>query len=87
MNDIPRRIRVDLLAPAEIAIVKALEAVEALGAAPTLTDAVQRLQEAREHVADYVDEHVREHVHIQQRERLPDGKYIWNDKGHFVPIG
>ncbi len=58
MNDIPRRIRVDLLAPAEIAIAKALEAVEALGAAPALTDAVTHLQEARECVADYVDEHV-----------------------------
>lgn len=58
MDYMTRRIRIDLLAPAEIAIVKALEAVEALGAAPTLTDAVSHLQEAREHVADYVDEHV-----------------------------
>ena len=57
-TDIPRRIRLDLLTPAELTIVAALEAVEALGAAQTLTDAVVHLQEARAHVADYVDEQV-----------------------------
>ena len=59
MNDTPRRIRLDMMTPAELAIRHALLLVEALGAAPTLTDAVSHLQSAREHVADYVDGHVK----------------------------
>ena len=58
MIDIPRRIRVDLMCPAELAIRSAILAVEVMGADPTLTDAVCHLQNARDHVADYVDQHV-----------------------------
>lgn len=55
MDDIPRRIRIDRLTPAERAIYDALIAVEAVGAHPLLTEAVVLLQEARSKVADYVD--------------------------------
>lgn len=53
---IPRRNRVDQWTPAEAAIGKALEAVEAAGADPRLTDAVNLLQAARQAVADFVDD-------------------------------
>lgn len=50
-----RRIRVDLLTPAELAIRAAVLVVEEAGAHPLLTDAVILLQQAREKVADWVD--------------------------------
>ncbi len=59
MNDsrleIPRRNRVDLMTPAELAIRNAILAVEDLAADPRLTDAVCLLSEALEIVADFVD--------------------------------
>ena len=54
-DDIPRRIRLDQMTPAELAIVHAVNMVEALPADVRLTRAVVALQEARNHVADYVD--------------------------------
>ena len=54
-NKIPRRIRVDLFTPAEKAIHDACYVVEEAGAHPLLTDAVVLLMQAREKVADYVD--------------------------------
>ena len=53
--DVPRRIRLDLNTPAELAIRNAVNAVEAAGAHPLLTDAVTLLNEAREKVADFVE--------------------------------
>lgn len=55
MNEIPRRVRLDLLTPAEKAIYDAMQSVEALPADVRLTDAVNLLHAAREAVADYVD--------------------------------
>lgn len=55
MNDIPRRSRIDLMTPAELAIRNAMIAVEEAGAHPLLTEAVVMLGQAREKVADYVD--------------------------------
>lgn len=52
---IPRRCRLDLMTPAELAIYNAVQAVEEVGADPLLTDAVVLLQQAREKVADYID--------------------------------
>lgn len=54
-DDVPRRIRMDQWTPAERAIYDAVQAVEAAGAHPLLTDAVILLGQAREKVADYVD--------------------------------
>lgn len=54
-NGFPRRIRLDLYAPAEMAIREAVVEVEKAGAHPLLTDAVLLLGQAREKVADYVD--------------------------------
>ncbi len=55
VNDIPRRNRLDLNTPAELAIRDAMLAVETVGAHPLLTDAVVLLGQAREKVADFVD--------------------------------
>ena len=55
-----RRNRIDLYTPAEKAIHDAIQAVEAVGAHPYLTAAVVLLQEAKENVADYVDEIIKE---------------------------
>ena len=54
-QQIPRRIRVDLMTPAELAIRDAVAAVEQAGAHPLLTDAVNLLGQAQAKVADYVD--------------------------------
>jgi hypothetical protein len=52
---LPRRVCMDRWCDAELAIHKAVQAVEAMGADPRLTRAVLRLGHARELVADYVD--------------------------------
>lgn len=54
-TDFPRRHQMYRWTPAELAIYKAVEAVEEAGADPLLTDAVNLLQQARDKVADYVD--------------------------------
>lgn len=56
MRDYIRRQRIDLNTPAELAIRKAMEEVEKLPASELLTDAVVKLEEARNLVADFVDE-------------------------------
>lgn len=54
-TEVPRRICVDLYTPAERAIARAVDAVEAAGASVHLTDAVILLQQAKDKVADFVD--------------------------------
>lgn len=55
-NGIPRRNRLDLNKPAELAIYQAIQEVERLGADPRLTEAVNNLSIAKDSVADYIDE-------------------------------
>jgi hypothetical protein len=55
VNKIPRRVRTDLMTPAELAILAAIHAVEEVGADPLLTEAVVLLGQAKDKVADYVD--------------------------------
>ena len=55
VDGMPRRCRVDLMTPAELAIRNAMQSVEAAGADVRLTQAVILLETARERVADYVD--------------------------------
>lgn len=55
MSDLPRRIYVEKMTPAELAIRAAVHEVEKAGAHPLLTQAVMLLGEAKERVADYVD--------------------------------
>ncbi len=50
-----RRIRLDLNVPAELAIYNAMQEVEKAGADVRLTNAVIKLADARNLVADYVD--------------------------------
>lgn len=54
----PRRIRLDLAAPVEVAIRNAMGAVESLGCDTRLTKAVNLLSDALTCVADYVDEQI-----------------------------
>lgn len=54
-SEIPRRCRIDLMTPAELAIRNAAIAVEALAADPRLTEAVVLLGKAQDKVADFVD--------------------------------
>ena len=56
MNEIPRRAYLDRLIPAERSIYDAIQLVEALGADVRLTDVVVRLGEAKDKLADYVDD-------------------------------
>lgn len=52
---IPRRCRIDLLTPAELAIRAAVLKVEEAGCDPLLTDALVLLTQAKEKVADFID--------------------------------
>jgi hypothetical protein len=54
-NDIPRRIQMEKMCPAELAILEAVGVVEGMGCDPRLTDAVILLGKARDKVADFVD--------------------------------
>lgn len=66
-NDIPRRIRIDLMSPAELAIHNAMAEVEKAGADVLLTKAVVLLQEAKDRVADFVDQEMKKSdPHIEQ---------------------
>jgi hypothetical protein len=51
----PRRIRLDLNVPAELAIYNAIQEVEKLAPDVRLTNAVIKLAEAKELVADFID--------------------------------
>jgi hypothetical protein len=52
---IPRRNRMDLMQPAELAIIAAMNAVEEMAEDTRLTEAVILLSQAREKVADFID--------------------------------
>lgn len=54
-NDFPRRANLQTMKPAEIAIHNAIQEVEKLGADEKLTNAVIKLQEAKELASDYID--------------------------------
>jgi len=54
-SEIPRRVDMQRMTAAELAILAAVDAVEAAGADVRLTDAVVLLGEARDAVSDYVD--------------------------------
>lgn len=54
-NSIPRRNRIDLYTPAELAIYNAMAEVEKMPADEKLTEAVMFLQKAKDCVSDYVD--------------------------------
>lgn len=56
---IPRRIRLDLATPPEVAIRAAIAAVEALTPDSRLTQALGALGQALDHVSTYVDEKMR----------------------------
>lgn len=57
---IPRRFKIQENQPAEIAIREAIHRVEELGADVRLTDAVVKLDEALNHVSDYIDEQIKQ---------------------------
>lgn len=54
-NEIPRRNRIDLYSPAELAIRNAVLEIEKLQADVRLTNACDKLHEAKELVADFID--------------------------------
>ncbi len=56
INGIARRIQLDHFEPSEIAIYNAMQEVEKIGADLRLTQAVTLLAEARNLVADYIEE-------------------------------
>lgn len=55
IDGFPRRNRVDLYTPAEKAISDAIDAVERAGCGELLTNAVNLLLQAKEKVADFVE--------------------------------
>lgn len=69
---IPRRSCIDLNAPAELAIRKAIQSVEYIGADPLLTESVVLLSQAFDKLADYIDTHPHE-------ERPPIGDFSLAD--------
>jgi hypothetical protein len=59
------------MVPAELAITRAIEIVVVIGTDPRLTDAVGFLAQARDKVADYVDEVDAQHekIHAERKVR------------------
>ena len=55
MDTIRRRNRLDLNTPPELAIYNAMQEVEKAGVDVKLTDALIKLEEAKELVADFID--------------------------------
>lgn len=55
MNGFSRRQQLDKCTPCELAIYKAVEEVEKIGADVRLTDAITKLNEALNLVADFVE--------------------------------
>jgi hypothetical protein len=55
-NQFPRRNRLDLNTPAELAIHEAIQKTEEVGADKKLTEAIILLDKAKNLVSDYVDE-------------------------------
>ena len=58
MSKVPRRIRLDLATPPEIALRAALAAVEAMPADPRLTEASNHVSSALNLVGRYIDEQI-----------------------------
>jgi hypothetical protein len=54
-NEIPRRMRLDLKRPAELAIYNAMQEVEKIGADIRLTEAITLLSKAKDLVSDFID--------------------------------
>jgi hypothetical protein len=79
-NDFPRRNRLDLNEPAELAIHNAIQEVEKLPADERLTRAVTLLSEAKDMVADFIDQPVTPlNVFLQQHHAYaaPNNKDCW----------
>lgn len=60
-QNIPRRIRLDLMTAEELAIYKMVGEIEKLGAHPLLTNVVVQLQAARSSLSDWVDLQIETH--------------------------
>lgn len=58
-RELPRRMYLDRLVPAELAIVEAMSKVENMGADIKLTEAIVLLGQANDKVADFVDAQLR----------------------------
>jgi hypothetical protein len=54
-NGLPRRCQIDLMSRPELRIHDAMQTVEAAGAHPLLTEAINLLAQARDKVADFVE--------------------------------
>lgn len=54
-NEFPRKSDLQRMKPAELAIHQAIQEIEKLGANEKLTNAVIKLNEAKELVADFID--------------------------------
>lgn len=84
----PRRNRLDLNTPAELAIYNAMQEVENVGADAKLTEAVILLSKARELIADYVD---KIEVTKDKYSYLKDGSRehctIYKNKLYFGAVG
>lgn len=55
VNGIPRRCRLDLNTPAELAIYNAMQEVEKLGADPVLTNIVSVLATSKDLLSDFLE--------------------------------
>lgn len=60
METWPRRATLEKMTPAELAIYNAIQEVDKVGADVKLTQAIQKLSEAKDFVSDYVDEYTNE---------------------------
>lgn len=92
INAVPRRSRLDLNTPAELAITNAMQEVEKAGADVLLTNAINLLHQAKDFVSDFVDQKKPIRLEHQKNEVIKIGKDLFrcicsdHDFAVFSPI-
>lgn len=76
-NKIPRRNRLDLNTPAELAVTNAVQEVERMGADVKLTEAVNLLAKAKEAISDYVDNEITKRDNPSPDSAQPEQEVIY----------
>lgn len=87
--DNPRRNRLDLNTPAELAIHEAIQKVEMVGCHERLTKVIVLLGKAKTHLSDYVDDEIArkkvEEKHSWSKEEVENLLYKYeHEKGHSL---
>ena len=82
-NEVPRRLRLDQMFPAELAVVAAVQEIEKLPPDLRLTEALNLLHKAKERIADFFDN--KKPLLNSDTEKIEFEK--WKTKNGFYKVG